>query len=141
MARPRKPTEVLELKGAFAKDPQRKRPIGAKSGKPIGKPPAHLSDGEKICWAELAAIAPAGVLQRENAALLELTARLLNESRWSNFGMLQTSRLALLKECLVQMGLTPAARSKVYAEPPQEDPKADKLAEFGPASPASRRVH
>jgi phage terminase small subunit len=137
------------LKGAFAKDPKRKRAVGAKSGVPIGKPPVHLNETERACWNELVKLAPAGVLQRENATLLELTARLfaetrlLDDARQPVFMKISTARLVLLKECLVQMGLTPAARSKVYAEP-QEDPnkKADPLDEFGKSAPrSSRSVH
>jgi hypothetical protein len=56
MARPRKPTAALELKGAFKKDPQRKaerkdepKPSGA-----VGHAPAFFVVDEKLIWDDLA---------------------------------------------------------------------------------------
>jgi hypothetical protein len=42
MPRPRKPTEVLELTGAFRKDPQRRRPVGAKSERGLRESPQSI---------------------------------------------------------------------------------------------------
>src|SRR5688572_24240769 len=52
VARPRTPTAVLELKGAFKKDPKRKK---AREGEPvveapIGVPPKHIGEVAKSVW-------------------------------------------------------------------------------------------
>src|SRR3712207_7798672 len=58
----RKPTELLQLSGAFEKNPARRRPVGPKSDKPIGDPPTYFAPDEAACWREFVADAPAGVL-------------------------------------------------------------------------------
>ena len=55
MTRTRTPTAVLELRGAFAKHPERKR---EREGEPrpttlLGDPPATLTLGEKAAWQEM----------------------------------------------------------------------------------------
>jgi hypothetical protein len=67
----RKPTELLALSGAFEKDPKRCRPVGPKSDRPIGDPPACLTPDEAACWREFVANAPAGVLTSGDRWALE----------------------------------------------------------------------
>jgi hypothetical protein len=72
MAHLRKPTdEVLELTGAFLKDPTRRRLPGPKSGLPVGGPPEHLAPHEAAAWLEFVANAPAGVLTGGDRWVLE----------------------------------------------------------------------
>ena len=67
-----KPTEILELNGAFKKNPKRRRPVGPKSKDGIGEPPAHLDATEKQIWAELIQNAPQGVLTSADRVILAL---------------------------------------------------------------------
>ena len=119
MPRPRLPTELLELRGAFRKDPQRRRAVGPKSPIGIGEPPEHLSEGEKAVWRELVANAPAGVLTGADRAVMELLVRLMARFRadW-----LTGAEFGILKGCLTELGWTPAARSKVIAGATPEAP-------------------
>ncbi|MBR0718938.1 hypothetical protein [Bradyrhizobium liaoningense] len=55
MARPRLPTALLELRGAFKHDPQRKR---ARQREPLGTPPLpdapdHLTDDVAKVWRQM----------------------------------------------------------------------------------------
>jgi hypothetical protein len=73
----RRPTELLELSGAFDKDPARRRPVGPKSDRPIGDPPPCLGPDEAACWREFCRDAPAGVLTSADRWALEALARLM----------------------------------------------------------------
>jgi hypothetical protein len=55
---------MLELTGAFKKDPQRRasRAHEPRPSSPLGDPPEKFDDNEKAMWLELAQIAPAKVL-------------------------------------------------------------------------------
>lgn len=80
MARPRKPTNVLELTGAFKKDPQRRR----EDAEPVGEltaPPAHINGAVLHAWKEIAKYAPRDVLTNSDRLSLELAANLLAQFR------------------------------------------------------------
>jgi hypothetical protein len=55
MARPRTPTLLLELRGAFKNHPaRRKGRLGEiKSTKPLGPAPVHLTKSQKAIWEEV----------------------------------------------------------------------------------------
>lgn len=74
--RPRKPTALLELSGAFKHDPQRKRPGEPKELRPLGDPPARLSLEAVPYWHELADMAGATLTWRDRWAV-ELAAGLM----------------------------------------------------------------
>ena len=125
MARPRKPTAVLELTGAFKKDPQRKR---ARRGEPmptgeIGAPPTHFDARLKATWYEILSMAPAGVLTGADRILVELTCSLLNGLRTSTC---ERGDKALLKGCLASLGMSPAERSKISV--PKQAEEQDDIA-------------
>jgi len=81
--RPRTPTQVLEDKGAFAKDPQRRasRKDEPKPNGPIGAPPDYFDDNHREVWQELVDEAPRGVLAKSDRKQLELTTRLTCKMR------------------------------------------------------------
>lgn len=112
MARPRKPTELLHLSGAFDKNPQRRRPIGPKSQEMLGEPPASLTEAELATWREFTATAPANVLTAFDAYNVEIVARLMAKFRadW-----LTGAEFGILKNALTELGATPASRSKITA--------------------------
>jgi hypothetical protein len=112
MARPRKPTAVLELTGAFRKDPQRKK---ARASEPvptgvIGIPPVHFDAIHAAVWYEVISMIPAGVLTGADRIMVELTCSLICGLR---NGTSERGDKALLKGCLASMGMTPAERSKI----------------------------
>jgi hypothetical protein len=117
MARPRKPTAELELKGAFKKDPKRKR-VDPKTSGPVGDPPPSLSLELHATWYELAEQAPINVLRSADRALLGIAATLLYKIRKTSLDDLEPAMIGQLIKCLSAMGMTPVDRSKVHA--PQE---------------------
>ena len=110
MSRPRKPTKLHELSGAFAKNPQRR---AARVGEPLitgelGGVPADLPEDVAACWREIVAQAVPGVLTRADRVIVECAARLLAHMRVGRVG-----GITQLKACMQQLGMTPAARSLV----------------------------
>ena len=113
MARPRTPTNVLALRGAFDKNPDRAREDAETTG-PIGEPPEYFKPDEAAAWNEIVSNAPVAVLRNSDRFILELASRLLAEQRgnWLDF---PAARLARLEAMLGKMGLSPSDRAKVGA--------------------------
>ncbi|MGF6526047.1 hypothetical protein [Variovorax sp. PvP013] len=114
MARPRKPTNVHELRGTFKTHPERR---AARANEPtptgeIGAPPAHLSDAERACWIEVVGICHPGTLCNADRLIVEHAARVLNALR-SRPLHLDVKLMVRLEAALGKLGLTPADRSKV----------------------------
>jgi hypothetical protein len=112
MPKPRKPTALLELTGAFKGKPGRRR---ARDGEPIPKAALtaraeKLSKLEGACWDRIIKLAPAGVLKDADEIVVELTARL-----WARLkrGQATAADATQLRCCLQQLGMTPASRSNV----------------------------
>lgn len=113
-------TQLLELRGAFKKHPERRRPHEPKTSRPFRKAaPRRLAEAERQCWRELVARVPAGVLTGADEQLVELTARLLAEAR-QDFGGMKTTRLTLLGRYLDKLGLTPSGRASLVVEKPKK---------------------
>ena len=125
MARPRKPTEILKLNGAFKENPNRTRPVGAKSKRALGMPPKRLSEAELEVWVEIEGNAADGVLTSADRYVLELMARLVARLRadW-----LTGAEMSQLTWCISHLGMTPSDRSKVLAD--GGDPEASPFDEF-----------
>jgi hypothetical protein len=129
----RKPTELLELSGAFAKNPQRRRPVGPKSDRGIGDPPPHLVPDEAAAWVEFVGNMPANVLTSADRWALELVARLVAKSRREGLTGAELGHLrALLNEC----GATPASRSRVLPAGAAEAPPAGNPWDVAPVQAA-----
>jgi phage terminase small subunit len=121
MARPRKPTAELELKGAFKKDPQRKRPNEPKVSLPFGDPPEHLPPDVRACWFELSSMAAANVLTFADMWAAEVAAQHMAEFR-RNPENFPASKMARLVTLMGKMGLTPADRASMsIAQPNKEE--------------------
>ena len=119
MARPRKPTALLEAKGAFKKNPDRARAGEPEVKTPLGQPPAHMTELERACWFEFAELAPTGVLTSADAPALELAACLMAEFRTvkSDF---PATKIGRLQGLLGAFGMTPADRAKLSIEKPKD---------------------
>ena len=127
MARPRKPTNVLELTGAFKKDPQRRR----EDAEPVGEltaPPAHINGAVLHAWKEIAKYAPRDVLTNSDRLSLELAANLLAQFRNDPLDF-PAAKLVRLEAMLGKFGMTPADRSKVGGGK-KDAPKGNAFAEL-----------
>lgn len=112
MPRARKPTQALELSGAFDKNPQRRK---ARAAEPVprgelGPKVESLTALQSACWDRIVALAPPGVLKDSDEAIVELTARL-----WATVkgGSATAAEVTQFRACLQQLGMTPASRSLV----------------------------
>jgi hypothetical protein len=110
MPRPRKPAEVLELSGAFAMHPDRRRAGGPKAKGPIGDPPGHLAPEEAAAWCEFTGDALAGVLTSGNRFAVEAVCRLMAEARRESSARGRGKRPDGLPRAA---RATPASRSRV----------------------------
>lgn len=116
MARPRKPSAVLQLKGAFNKDPQRKRDAEPVPSDGIGDPPDHFAVAHCKAWHEVVSIAPPGVLFNSDRLALEMFVCLLVEFRGNPNGFHQ-AKLGRLESLCGKFGMTPSDRSKIIVVP------------------------
>lgn len=121
MGRPRIPSNVLELKGAFDKNPQRRRE-DPKVEAGLGAPPDYFNEAESEIWREIEASAPEGVLARSDRIAVEMLVSLLVKFRARE--SLKAAERAHMLNLLSRLGLTAADRSRVAAptgEPDQTD--------------------
>ena len=124
MSRPRKPTRMLELSGAFDRNPQRRKarehepsPTG-----PLGDPPTALDEAQRARWNEIRAKCP--WLGESDDVLVEVTCKLWMEERR---GKCSPGDRKLLVQCLRALGMAPGERSRMVK--PATTPKT-KLSRF-----------
>src|SRR4051794_2439089 len=109
MAPPRKPSNVLELRGTFKRNPQRRRkPLKAPEG-PFGDPPDSFNDMQRACWLEILDLAPPQILKRADRVQVELLASLLAEFRTARYAF-PASKIGHMRLLLGSLGMTPASR-------------------------------
>jgi hypothetical protein len=126
MARPRKPAKVLELSGAFRKNPARKRAREGelKIGTPLGAPPAEWVEkapNNQRCkdlldvWHQVIAQDVLGVLNCSHRMLVESTCYLMYKIRQASkgIGKATSGDFAQLKSNVASMGQTPDTSGKV----------------------------
>ena len=121
MARPRNPTALLELTGAFKKNPQRRK---ARENEPIadgaiGEIPRGLPPGVRAAWREIVRDCPAGVLTSADRIAVRSAARLLAAE---NRGDIAVGERAQLHKILGDLGMTPRGRAYVQVAPPPRKP-------------------
>ena len=114
MARPRTPSNVLQMRGAFDKNPKRGR---EREGEPeangeIGEPPESLSEDAKKCWFEIEGLLAPGVLCRSDRLALEMAASLLVQMREMKW-VAPAALIARYEAQIGKFGMTPSDRSKV----------------------------
>lgn len=130
MARPRTPSNVLDMRGSFKKHPDRAR---ERAGEPeatddIGDPPDWFSPEQDACWREIVALAHAGTLSQADRLIVEHGANLLAQLRASDWEVHPTL-LIRWEGFLAKLGMTPSDRSKVSAAL-KPKANADPLDEF-----------
>ena len=128
MPPPRTPSNVLELRGTFKKDPKRRRKVAKPVDLPLGSPPAHLSPQQVDVWHEIQRIAPPNVLKMTDRMSLELFSCLMTEFRMDPIAF-SSARVAQLMALFARFGMTPADREKISLDQGEITPP--KYAEFG----------
>lgn len=113
--RPRTPTNVLHLRGAFKKHPERRaeRENEPQPKAGIGVAPAWFQADEKRAWKYIVGIAPEGVLGDSDRAYLEIAARLLAYTRRVSVEEMEQAKVNRLETMLSKLGLNPSDRSRV----------------------------
>jgi phage terminase small subunit len=134
MGRPRLPTNVLDARGAFKKDPQRAvaradEPKPAE-GDEIGEPPDWFGPEQFMCWQEIVTLAHGGTLSSADRLIVEHGAQLLAMLRAEQWRVHPTIMIRW-ETVLAKLGMTPSDRSKVAAR--KAAPNADPLDEFAAA--------
>lgn len=118
MARPRIPSNVLELRGSFKAQPSRRRIAEPISPYPIGECPARLDEGERAAWYEIVSTSCPGVLTNADRLAVELAARLLAES-WELCREFKDSRMRHLIMLLGSFGMNPSDRTRIRVDAPK----------------------
>ena len=122
MARPRTPTNVLDARGAFKKNPQRARVDPANSGK-LRPPPKgdHFNEIHRLIWKELVKAAPKDVITESDRFALEICCLLMAEFRADAISF-PAAKLVRLETLLGKFGMTPSDRAKVAGAKEKKNP-------------------
>jgi phage terminase small subunit len=143
MARPRKPTHLLSITGGLDHNPGRyaDRANEPQDDRDLGAPPPHLVPSQQAIWREIEQLSPPGVLRHADRLIVELAAVLLAQFRRAG-ELMPLPAMTRLQSLLAELGMTPAARSKVTAAAAK--PQAGKFAGIGkrpepPARPPGKR--
>lgn len=129
MPKPRTPSAVLEARGAFAKDPGRRRE-DFDSGTFNREPPGYFKPHQREVWDEIVNVLPTSVLQATDRIAVELAARLVAQFRHQDDAEVTSAQVAQIRTALAVLGMTPADRSRVGAKKaPQANPFAALLGE------------
>lgn len=115
MSRPRTPATILQLKGAFKDNPNRKRE-DAKVNKPIGEPPKTLTLFQLKIWREIVSKIPDDVAGDADEFMLELVVILFSEFRETP-ALFTAAKYGILHRLLSDLGMTPQGRAKIGAAP------------------------
>jgi hypothetical protein len=127
MPRPRKPSNVLELNGAFKHNPDRKRATVKAAHGVVGDPPEHFDEIQRREYAEIVRLAPPGVLKPSDAQSVALLATLMAEFHQAPYAFNAAKYGATLK-LLQQFAMTPSSREN-FSVKTDEEPQ-DELREF-----------
>ena len=118
MSRPRTPSNVLDLRGAFDKNPQRRRE-DPKVEAGLGDAPDYFTDDERKVWAEIEQSAPEGVLSRADRIAVEMLTDLIVRFRARQ--PLKAAERNHMLNLLSRLGMTAADRSRVAKPDDGED--------------------
>lgn len=113
---------MLDARGAFKKNPQRRRQDADTAGQLTGAP-AHLTGAALQAWEEITRCAPRDVLTESDRLALEVAAQLLAQFRKDPVEF-PAAKLVRLEALIGKFGMTPADRAKVggKVEKPKGNP-------------------
>jgi hypothetical protein len=119
MSRRKQPTQVMELKGAYKKDPQRRPPAKMEDKIILSEvPPTHLEDDEKLIWREIMGFQAIPELFRaSDAYIIEMTVIHIAKMRRREATAADYTRLHKL---LYELAMTPAGKAK-FAPPAKNE--------------------
>lgn len=120
MPRPRLPKAKAEVSGAVLANPSRHEGRGApKVDAAIGKAPSWMTKDQQAMWATFASEVP--WLNAPHRSVLEIAVTI--RARLASGEEVGVQALNLLRQCLGQLGATPADASKVtMPDGAEEDP-------------------
>jgi hypothetical protein len=122
MARPRLPRAKAEIEGRDKKDPQRfKGRNEPRSPGELGDPPEWMGGEQRLAWKVFQTEIP--WLTESHRGLVEIATVI--RARLSTGEDVGVQALNLLRQCLGQMGATPADASKVTL--PEDDEEKDDI--------------
>ena len=108
-------TAVLQARGAFEQNPERKRIHEPEADKPLEKvPPDWMTEEQQATWLHLYDVAShlPGVLMGSDAVVFDIASQLYHEFK-QDFMAMSPSRIGQLRNALGQLGLTPVDRSRL----------------------------
>lgn len=112
MPKPRTPSAVLEARGAFAHNPDRKRE-DFDSGAFDREAPGYFGGAQVDAWNEIVSLLPPSVLQATDRMAVEMTARLIARFRAMDDADVTMAQVTQIRMSLASLGMTPADRSRV----------------------------
>lgn len=125
MARPRTPTNILELKGAFKKNPQRARKAEPVPTGGIGPAPKRMTKRQQEAWDEVVTNCPAGVMGNSDRIALEVVVVRIAAYQDST-ELPPVQEATFIFNALGRFGMTPSDRSKIIVPKGKEkNPFAD----------------
>ena len=120
MSRPRKAAKILEARGAFKANPQRRRKDIDGVG-PISDPPDYFTDLEHEMWSRIVQMVPPGVVTGSDDILIEILARSWAKLRLTETEDITAAQMAQIINGCNSLCLSPQARTKI--PPPTDKPK------------------
>lgn len=123
-----KPTEVLESKGSYEHDPQRRRKPVPKSEKDFGNAPSYFSDSERKVWRDLKDQLPKTVLTSSDKMMAEALCMLVAKMR--NREPMMASDMSTMVRILSEFGMSPVSRAKLAPIDKKDDNKNNPYAKF-----------
>lgn len=117
MPKPRTPSAVLEARGSFDHNPDRRRE-DFDSGAFDKLAPEYFNGAQVEAWDEIVRLLPTSVLQATDRLAVELTARLIARFRSQDDADVSMAQVAQIRTALASLGMTPADRSRVTAIKP-----------------------
>lgn len=120
------PTAVLEARGSFKKDPQRRPKAEPEPTGGIGPAPKHMSELESAVWDELVSNCAPGVLANMDKMHFEITVKLAVKMRYE-WEKMSCAEMSQLTKNLGLMGMNPVDRSRVHAKPQKKQNPFDRF--------------
>jgi len=111
----KKPTALLEVTGAYQKNPQRRKKAEPKPRMGIGRFPKNAPCTPESVWDELVDNICPGVLGNSDRVVMETLAHLLSQFRTDPVEF-PAAKMTIMERCLGKLGMTPVDRTRVVAE-------------------------
>ena len=125
----KKPTAVLEMSGAFTKNPQRRRTGEPDSGRGIGPAPGYLTAGQSAIWDEVVCELAPGLLKSSDRQVFAWLVTLIAEFRADPEGFGGRKWTAMLGMAR-RFGMSPVDRTRIMLPAETDGKPKEGLAKF-----------